>query len=181
MANKKESRKIIEHVFVLLACVMAVVFLIVGGLTRYGYSFATSSVHDELVSQKIYFPEAGNAKFTPAEYPTLQQYAGQAVDNGLKAKAYADDYIGHHLTLIAGGKTYAEVSTLAMADPTNATLAAQKATLFQGETLRGLLLGDAYSFWVFGQSAFYASWASFAAAAVMILLALFGLTQIRRA
>ena len=29
---------------------------------------------------------------TPAEFPGLQQYAGQKVDNGPKAKAYANEY-----------------------------------------------------------------------------------------
>lgn len=46
-----------------------------------------------------------------------------------------------HLAKIAGGKTYAEVSTAALAAPNDAKLAGQKAALFQGETLRGLLLG----------------------------------------
>jgi hypothetical protein len=62
------------------------------------------------------------------------------------AKAYANDFIGHHLKNIAGGKTYAEVSSAAMADPTNADLQKQKTALFQGETLRGMLLGDGYGF-----------------------------------
>lgn len=46
-----------------------------------------------------------------------------------------------HLSKIASGQSYAQVSTAALAAPTNATLATEKATLFQGETLRGLLLG----------------------------------------
>ena len=41
---------------------------------------------------------------------------------------------------MAGGLTYAEVSSKAMAAPKDTKLAEQKATLFQGETLRGLLL-----------------------------------------
>jgi hypothetical protein len=73
-------------------------------------------------------------------FDDLRQYAGQTVDDGTKAKAYADKYINRHLAEVAGGKTYAEVSTEAMAKPDDATLAGQKATLFQGETLRGLLL-----------------------------------------
>ena len=49
-------------------------------------------VHDQLAPQKIYFPEKGDE--LP---PELNQYAGQQVDTGPEAKAYADDYIGAHL------------------------------------------------------------------------------------
>jgi hypothetical protein len=45
-----------------------------------------------------------------------------------------------HLQAVAGGKTYSQLSTAAMADPTNAKLQGQMATMFKGETLRGLLL-----------------------------------------
>ncbi len=45
-----------------------------------------------------------------------------------------------HLSKIAGGQTYAQVSAAAIAAPTNTTLAAEKATIFQGETLRSILL-----------------------------------------
>ena len=177
MATKNESRKTIDQVFILLGCASTVAFLFIGILAWTGYRFADNSVHDELASQKVFFPVAGDASFTPAEYPTLQQYAGQQVDNGPKAKAYADDYIGHHLTKIAGGKTYSEVSALAMKDPTNTTLQTQKATLFQGEMLRGMLLGDGYAYWTFGQLAMYASIGSFIAAAIMAVLVFFGMAH----
>jgi len=175
MAGKAESRRIIDQVFILLGCAMVVAFLFIGGLAWYGYSFAVSSVHDELASQKVYFPQVGSASFSAAEYPTLQKYAGQLVDDGPKAKAYADDFIGHHLTKVAGGKTYSEVSALAAKDPTNTQLQQQKATLFQGETLRGLLLGDGYAYWTFGQLALYASIGCFVAAGVMAILVFMGL------
>ena len=45
------------------------------------------------------------------------------------------------MTKIAAGQTYAQVSAKSLADPKNATLHAQKAALFPGETLRCLLLG----------------------------------------
>ena len=68
---------------------------------------------------------------------------------GKQAQAYANHYIAVHLDEVAGGKTYSEVSGQYIAqcsDPAAATvtdclkLAGQKPTLFQGETLRGLLL-----------------------------------------
>ena len=101
-----------------------------------GGSYDKQVVHDQLVPQKIFFPAAGS----PALLPGVKQYAGQQLDNGSQAKAYANNFINVHLSKIAGGQTYAQVSTAALAAPTNAKLAEEKATLFQGETLRGLLL-----------------------------------------
>jgi hypothetical protein len=67
-----------------------------------------------------------------------------------------------------------------MADPTSAKLQAQKATLFQGETLRGLLLGDGYAYWTFGMLAKYAAIAAFVGAGIMIVLVLMGLAHMSR-
>jgi hypothetical protein len=176
----KSDRKTIDKVFVLLGVAMTVLLVVVGGLSLYAYHFADSSVRSELSAQKVYFPAKGSPAFDPAEFPDIQQYAGQLVDNGAKAKAYADGFIGRHLEKIAGGKTYSEVSALAMKDPTNTTLQQQKQTLFQGETLRGLLLGDGYAYWTFGQIAFYAAIAAFAGAGVMAVLVLLGLRHLSR-
>jgi hypothetical protein len=86
-----------------------------------------------LAPQKIFFPSAGS----PALLPGVKQYAGQQLLTGAQAKAYANDFIGVHVTKIADGQTYAQVSAKSQADPKNATLTAQKTALFQGETLRG--------------------------------------------
>ncbi len=176
----KSDRKTIDKVFILLGLVMMVTLVVIGGLALYASNFAKDSVKNELVAQKIFFPPKGSPALDPAEFPGLQQYAGQQVDNGVKAKAYANEFIGAHLEKIAGGKTYSEVSALAMQDPTNATLAGQKAALFQGETLRGLLLGDGYAYWTFGVIAYYAALAAFAGAAIMGLLVLLGLGHLSR-
>ena len=152
-----------------------VVLLAASGLAWYGYHFATSEVHSELSAQKIFFPPKGSPALDPAEFPDLQKYAGQQVDDGPKAKAYANGFIARHLEKIAGGKTYSEISTLAMQDPTNTKLQQQKSTLFQGETLRGLLLGDGYAYWTFGQIALYASIGAFVAAGVMAILVAMGI------
>src|SRR5687767_2222997 len=95
--------------------VEAILFLILavgGGLLTWGGNFATDMVHDQLADQRIFFPEKGAEGFDAETYPGLQQYAGEAVDNGPKAKAYANEYIGAHLKDIAGGKTYSETSAL---------------------------------------------------------------------
>ena len=111
-----------------------------GGLLLFGSNFGLNMVHSQLTAQDISFPAKGNAALSPAEFPDLQRYAGQKVDTGPKAKAYANGFIARHLVTAGGGKTYSQVSTLSQADPTNATLTAEVATLFKGETLRGLLL-----------------------------------------
>lgn len=120
-----------------IATVTAVGIIVVGILAMVGGSYAKQVVHDQLVPQKIFFPAAGS----PALLPGVKQYAGQQLVDGAQAKAYANNFINVHLSKIAGGETYAQVSAAALAAPANATLATEKATLFQGETLRGLLLG----------------------------------------
>ncbi len=157
---------------------MTAVLLVVGGLSWYAYRFADSSVRNELSAQKVYFPPKGSPALDPTEFPDLQQYAGQLVDNGAKAKAYANGFIGKHLEKVASGKTYSEVSALAMKDPTNTVLQGQKQALFQGETLRGLLLGDGYAYWTFGQIAQYAAIVALAGAGMMAGLVLLGLRHL---
>jgi hypothetical protein len=120
-----------------IATATAAGIIVVGILAMVGGSYAKQVVRDQLVPQKIFFPVAGS----PELLPGVKQYAGQQLVDGAQAKAYANNFINVHLSKIAGGQTYAQVSTAALAAPTNTTLATEKATLFQGETLRGLLLG----------------------------------------
>ncbi len=119
-----------------IAMASAAGIVVVGIVAVAGGNYAKQVVHDQLVPQKIFFPAAGS----PALLPGVKQYAGQQLVNGSQAKAYANNFINVHLSKVAGGQTYAQVSTAALAAPANATLAAEKATLFQGESLRGLLL-----------------------------------------
>jgi len=158
---------------------VAVVLLIAGVLGFWAYSFTNSQVHDQLAAQKIFFPPAGSKAIAGPEFTALQQYAGQQLTTGAQAEAYANHFIAVHLTEVAGGKTYAEVSTAAQADPTNTTLQAQANTLFKGNALRGMLL-NAYAFWQVGQIALIASIVSFVAAAALLLLSVFGLVHARR-
>jgi hypothetical protein len=127
------TRRVVEVILVLILGVGS-------GLLFYGSHFGLDMVHSQLAAQNISFPAKGSAGLSPTEFPDLQRYAGQVVDTGPKAKAYANGFINRHLASVAGGKTYSQVSTLSQADPKNAALTAQVATLFKGETLRGLLL-----------------------------------------
>jgi hypothetical protein len=177
----QSDRKTIDKVFVLLGIVMVIVLLIVGALSLRAYSFAKSTVQSQLSAQKIFFPPANSPEL--AELPStdrvqMDKYAGQQLINGSQAKVYADNFIAYHLTKVADGKTYSQVSSEAQANPSNAKLKAEEQTLFQGETLRGLLLGDGYAYWTFAQIAEYTSITAFVGAVIMFVLVLLGLTHI---
>jgi hypothetical protein len=159
---------------------LTIVLLVAGGLLYWGYSFANNNVHDQLAAQKIFFPPKGSQALAPPEIGRyLNQYAGQQLVNGAQGQAYANHFIAVHLREAAGGKTYAQVSSLALQNPNDTKLAGQVQTLFRGETLRGLLL-NAYAFWKIGQIALVASIASFALAAVMLVLTVLGFWHLRR-
>jgi hypothetical protein len=173
-------RKVFDTLLTTGGLVVTLVLLIAGGLLMWGHNFANNNVHDQLAQQQIFFPAKGSPALAPAAIgPYLNRYAGQQLLTGDQAKAYADHFIAVHLSEVAAGKTYAQVSTAAQADPTNATLKAQAATLFQGSTLRGLLL-EAYAFSVVGSLALVASICSFVLAGVMLLLALAGFWHLRK-
>jgi hypothetical protein len=165
------NRRVVDQLLISLGVIVTLVLLVGGGLAWLGYNFAHSQINSQLVQEKIYFPTAGSAALD------LQQYAGQPVDSGDKAKAYADQFIWHHMMKASGGKTYAEVSTLAMASPTDAKLAALKNTLFQGDMLRSSLL-TAYAFSRFGVIAYWSMVLCLAGAATMIILVILGLIHL---
>jgi hypothetical protein len=144
----------------------------VSGFAFWASSFATSTVHDQLAAQQIYFPAAGSQAITTlpkADQAPMTQFAGQQLLTGQQAQVYANNFINVHLTEIGGGKTYAQLSTAAMADPTNTKLAGQVATLFKGDTLRSILL-NSYGWWQVGQFAGYAA-IGLAVAALAVLVA----------
>lgn len=179
----KIERRAIDRVFILLGSAMVAVLVAVGGLAWYGYHFATDSVRTELAQQKVFFPPKGSpaiAALPAADQQEVNKYAGQQLLDGLQAKVYANNFINVHLQEVAGGKTYAEVSTEALKDPTNAKLQMQKAVLFQGETLRGLLLGSGYAYWTFGLIAKFVAIAAFVGAGIMAILVWFGLLHLAR-
>ncbi len=159
--------------------VLAVILLVAGGLLVWAHSFVNTQIHDQLAAQKIFFPAKGSQGFTPAEFPTLQKYAGQQVVNGDQAGAFANDYIAVHLKGIGGGKTYSELSTESRANPTDTKLADSVQTMFRGETLRSMLL-NAYAFGTMATVALYAAIGAFIAAILMLVLSGLGFLHLRR-
>lgn len=159
----------------------AVMVIVLAGAAAFAFvegNFVTGMVKDELTAQQIYFPPASTVTaggaLDPAEFPAeIRDQAGNQVTTGDQAKIYANDFIGKHLEGVAGGKTYSQVSTAGQAlsaqiantpktDPSYATLTAQlatingqKSTLFQGETLRSMLL-NSWGWWTLGVYTTYA-------------------------
>ena len=154
--------------------VLGVVLIVVGFVFRANAEFAKDSVRAQLAAQRISFPAASALSPQEKEQPNVVKYAGEQVRTGDQAEVYANQFIALHLRENLGGKTYAELSSAARANPTDEELAAKVQTAFRGETLRGLLL-TTYAFWTLGEKAEQASWATFGGAAALLLLALLGL------
>ncbi len=184
------KRKTFDAILTLVGLGITVFLIVAGSLGLWAYSFANSNVHNQLAQQQITFPPAAafqNAKvgteITPSMIPVISQYAGQQLTSGKQAEAYADHFIAVHLQEIGGGKSYAQLSAEAMALPKGSaayTAAEAKVqTVFQGTTLRGLLL-EAYAFWQMGQIALYAAIACFVLAAIMLVFTILGFVHWRR-
>ena len=184
------NRRTFDGILTIAGIGLTIFFVVAGSLGLWAYSFANSNVHNQLAQQQITFPPAAafdhakvGTEITPSMIPSVSQYAGQQLLTGKQAEAYANDFINVHLNEIGGGKTYSELSTAAMALPKGSAeytaAEAQVQTVFQGTTLRGLLL-EAYAFWQMGQIALFASIACFALAVVMLILTVFGFIHLRR-
>ncbi len=184
------QRKVLDQLASGVGAVIVVVLLVAGGLMTWGYTFAHSSVHDQLAQQQIFFPpkaafehpKAGT-EITPSMIPSVSQYAGQQVLTGQQAKVYANDFIAVHLSEMPYGGVYANVSAAARAArPGSAratSLSALETTVFQGTTLRGLLL-QAYAFGTIATLLFWGAIASFVLALIMAVLVIGGVWHARR-
>ena len=127
-------------------------------------------VVDLLVSPAAAFahPKAGT-EITPSMIPSVSKYAGQQLLTGAQAKAWADHFIAVHLSEMPYGGVYSKVSTASRANPSNKALAAEVNTVFEGTTLRGLLL-EAYGFSVMAEIMLWGAIASFVLAGVLAIL-----------
>ncbi len=169
----------------------AVMVVVLAGAAIFAFglgSFTTGQIKDELAAQQITFPTTAQlaADNRSSEYSdTFKSYAGQPLDNGDKARTYANDYLGVHLKGTANGLTYSTVGTkisqlkaqqanLSKDDPAYTdlqtqitTLTAARETLFKGETLRSMLL-NAYGWWTIGVYTTYAGFGLMLAALVVL-------------
>jgi len=190
-------RRTIDSVLIGLGVLATAVFAIAGGLLTWGYNFSDDYVHDELASQNISFPSA--EALTEEGRTDLLEFAGNSLDTGKEAEAYAS-FINGHLEGIADGATFADLGTPereAKAAVTAATeagepqatidelqgkssaITGQRDSLFRGETLRGLLL-SAYAWSTVGTIAGIAAIGAFVAAALTAILVGLGFRHHRR-
>ena len=151
-----------SHLAVIAGFALSAILFVAGGLLLWGSTYTHNTVHNQLAAQQIYFPpkaafahaKAGT-EITPSMIPSVSQYAGQQLVTGQQAESYADNFIAVHITNMTGGKTYAQLSSAALANPNNAKLAGQVATVFKGEALRSMLL-NAFGWWKVSQITYIA-------------------------
>jgi len=172
-------------VLAIASAALAAMLLVVGGLLLWGSAYVHNTVQGQLAAQQITFPPASafahpkaGGEITPSMIPSVSQYAGQQLLTGQQAEAYADHFIAQHITDMAGGKTYSQLSAAALAQPSNTQLAGQVATVFKGETLRSMLL-NAYGWWKVSQITYIISLVAFGLGTVSFLGGLFGFASFR--
>lgn len=173
------QRKALDRLVSWIGLSLAALLLVAGSLLTWGHNFIAHEVKTQLSQQQIFFPDKGSPATAGAEYAPMRQYAGQQLTTGAQAETYANHFINNHLALIGGGKTYAQLSAEAQANPSDTKLATTVATMFKGETLRGLLL-NAYAFGTVATIMGIAAIAAFIGAALMLVLAGLGLNHSRR-
>jgi hypothetical protein len=164
----------------LASIAIAAILLAAGGLLLWGSTYVHNTVQGQLAAQQIYFPPASafahpttGGEITPSMIPSVSQYAGKQLLTGQQAEAYADHFIAQHITDIAGGKTYSQLSAESLAQPKNTQLAGMVSTVFKGETLRSMLL-NAYGWWKVSQITFIVALISFGLGTVAGLGGIFG-------
>jgi len=175
-----------SHLAAIAGFALAAILFVAGGLLLWGSTYTHNMVRNQLAAQQIYFPpqaafahpQAGT-EITPSMIPPVSQYAGQQLVTGQQAQSYADNFIAVHITNITGGKTYAQLSSAALANPNDAKLAAQVNTVFKGEALRSMLL-NAFGWWKVSQITYIASLVAFALGGLTLIASLFGLTLGRK-
>jgi hypothetical protein len=175
-----------SHLTAIAGFALAAILLAAGGLLLWGSTYTHNMVHNQLAAQKIYFPpkaafahpKAGT-EITPSMIPSVSQYAGQQLVTGQQAQSYADNFIGVHIANMTGGKTYAQLSAAALAQPDNTKLAGEVAAVFKGETLRSILL-NAFGWWKVSQITYIAALAAFGLGGLTLIASLFGLTLGRK-
>lgn len=186
------KRRTIDTILIAFGAVLTAVLVVAGSLLTWGANFASDYVDDELSSQNITFPPT--AELREQGRTDLVRYAGDKVNTGPEAEAYAS-FIDGHLQNIADGATYADLGDpeaaaraalkVAMTDGADSAtvtdlqgkadaVSGQRNTLFKGETLRGLLL-SAFAWATVGRIAGYAAFGAFLAGGVMLVLVLLGL------
>lgn len=151
-------------------------------------SFAAGNISRQLSEQQINFKPAEALTPEEREHACLVAYAGKPLTTGAEAECYANHFIGVHLKSVADGKTFSQMRAVqddlrariataqAGNDPSQGDLQRQlgevtgkRQVLFEGETMRGLLM-TTYGFSALGSKAGQAATvASFGGLAILAL------------
>ena len=189
------KRRTLDVLFSVGGIALAGLLLVLGLVMTSNANFAKGYVKDQLSQQHITFKTADALTAEEAKSACLVKYAGQPLTTGAQAECYANDFIGLHVKSIANGQTFADLGAPQSAltaqvkaattanDPTLPDLqkqltaiTAQRASLFQGETLRGLLL-TSFGFSVFGVKGEQVATVAYIVAALLALLSIAGLVH----
>jgi hypothetical protein len=167
--------------------------LALASMMAHDANFSKTYVRDQLLRQRITFKAADALSAEERKAECLVENAGKLMTTGKQAECYANEFIGRHLTALGKGRTYAELGNVqnalrgqvatarANGDPSVTRLqdeltelTRQRQSLFEGESLRGMLL-TSYGFSVLGDKAGQAASVAYGAAGVMALLSVGGL------
>ena len=176
---------------------VAVALVGLGSVLRSNAAFAEQNVARQMAEQRITFKPAETLTPEERNTPCLVRYAGQALTTGAQAECYANHFIGNHLKKVADGRTYSEMRAvqtelrerLTRAQAANepgvgdlqrelGEVNGKRQTLFEGETVRGLLL-TSYGFGTLGTKADQGATVAFAASVMVLLLSLVVLVRAR--
>ena len=186
------KRRTLDVLFSIGGIALAGLLLVLGLVMTSNANFAKNYVKDQLSQQHISFKTVDALTPEEAKSACLNQYAGQPLTTGKQAECYANDFIGLHVKSIANGQTFADLGapqsalTAQVAAATKANdpalpdlqkqltaITAQRSSLFQGETLRGLLL-TSFGFSVFGDKGGQVATVAYIVAALLALLSIAG-------
>jgi hypothetical protein len=147
--NRQRSRSERRTTVFRVLLAVGVSLVITGAVLWASGAYTHNMIQDQLVAQQIRFPPADSFGMSAEEYPTLQQYAGQLVDDGPTAKAWANEFMTPHILELSDGVPYGVYSATAFQDPeiNEADVIAKEMAI--GEVQRGLLL-SAWGWWTIG-------------------------------
>jgi len=163
-----------------------------GAVFKQNADYSAEYVSTQMAQQRITFKPIEH--LTPAEraQPCVVANAGQPLRTGKQAECYANHFIAVHLQEYGEGKTYAEwgvdefalvaeieeakaagrsESRIAALEADLAEIRAIRSRLFQGETLRGILL-TSFGFSMLGDKAGQAASVAFAGAITLAAVSL---------
>jgi len=154
------ERKTFDAILTSVGAVLTLFLLVAGVLGLWAYSFTNTNVHNQLAEQQIVFPSQAafaaakpGTEITPGCFP-ISRSTRPAPHDGAQAEAYADHFIAVHLQEIGGASPTHSSRPRQCTAQGSAAYTADEAvvqTVFQGTTLRGLLL-EAYASGRWGRS-----------------------------